>query len=124
MIAADRDALICDLAETYGVLDMRAIPVPLLATLACGLRENARIKMKLSGSKANPLDLMVAAAVDRLSILMWQNTKDGADGRNKPKSIVALLLGEQEEEKELQGFDTAEEFEAAWIRTTGVAHGG
>ena len=26
MLAADRDALICDLAETYHILDMTALP--------------------------------------------------------------------------------------------------
>ncbi len=123
MIAIDRDALICDLAETYGVFDMGALPVPMLATLACGLRENARIKMKLSGSRISPMEAMVAAAVDRLSLLVWQNTKDGADGRNKPKSILDLLLDEQEEDGQLQGFETAEDFEAAWAAKTGVAHG-
>ena len=33
----------CDLAETYGVLDMDALPARLVATLAAGLREDSRI---------------------------------------------------------------------------------
>ena len=33
----------CDLAETYGVLDMDALPAHLVATLAAGLREDSRI---------------------------------------------------------------------------------
>lgn len=48
MLAADRDALICDLAETYRVLDYRALPVELLATLAAGLRPDARIWQKIA----------------------------------------------------------------------------
>ena len=47
MLAADRDALICDLAETYHVLDLTALPVPLLATLAAGLRGDSRIRSVL-----------------------------------------------------------------------------
>lgn len=122
MIAIDRDALICDLAETYGVFDMGALPVPILATLACGLRDTARIKMKISGIRHTPIEMLVAAAVDRLAILMWQNTKDGTTGQNRPKSILEIMLNEPEE-KEIQGFDTAEDFEAEWARRTGVAHG-
>lgn len=48
MLATDRDALICDLAETYRVLDYRALPVELLATLAAGLRQDARIWQKIA----------------------------------------------------------------------------
>lgn len=122
MLAVDRDALICDLAETYGVFDMGTLPVPMLATLACGLRGNARIKMKLSGSRLPIMESLVAAAVDRLEILIWQNTKDGTKGTNQPKSILAILMDDKKE-KNLKGFETAEDFEAEWARRTGVAHG-
>lgn len=50
MMAADEDALACDFAETYGILDMRQLPAGKLATLAAGLRENSRIKLHLGGS--------------------------------------------------------------------------
>lgn len=43
MILTDEDALICDLAETYNVLDYRALPVRTTAALASGLRADARI---------------------------------------------------------------------------------
>ena len=43
MMAVNRDALICDLAETYGILDCQALPALLLATLSCGLRADSRI---------------------------------------------------------------------------------
>ena len=66
MLAADRNAVICDLAETYGILDYKALPVPLLATLCSGLRETSRIKLRLSGMSV-PSDMMLlAAAVDKL----------------------------------------------------------
>ncbi len=43
MITTNEDALICDLAETYGLLDYRAHGARLIATLAAGLRPGARI---------------------------------------------------------------------------------
>ena len=41
MMAADEDALACDIAETYGIYDMRALPAGRLAVLAVGLREDS-----------------------------------------------------------------------------------
>lgn len=119
MLAADRSALICDLAETYGIFDMYAIPVGTLAILAAGLRGNARIKMKLSGMDTEPGTVLLAAAVDRLSLLVWANTKDGVNGRNRPKSIVESLVGAGQEDGEAMAFGTAEDFREAWAQLTG-----
>ena len=125
MLAADRDALVCDLAETYGVFDYRALPVSLLATLAAGLREDSRIKMRLSGSKVPRRDILLAAAVDRLSLLVWGMTEDAPQGRNRPDSLLDALMGvEQEKENgDVMSFDSDDDFEAAWTSITGVAHG-
>ena len=87
MLAVDRTALICDLAETYGILDYKVLPVETLAALSVGLRENSRIKMKLSGAKVKPDFLLLAAAVDRLSLLVWSKTKDAEKGRKREKFI-------------------------------------
>lgn len=43
MADADEDALTCDLAEQYGLLDWRAHGARLVAALAAGLRPYARI---------------------------------------------------------------------------------
>lgn len=123
MISADRDALICDLAEVYGVFDYRALPVPLLATLAVGLREDSRIKRKISGTPLTKVEMLAAAAVDRLSLLVWMNSEDGRKGENRPGSILSVLLGEESNESPLDAFETAEEFEAEWTKRTGVSHG-
>lgn len=123
MLSADRDALICDLAEVYGIFNYRALPVALLATLSVGLREDARIKQKLSGTKLTKLEALAAAAVDRLSLLVWFNSEDGRKGENRPASILSALMGDEPEEKPVEGFETAEEFEAEWTRRTGVSHG-
>ena len=115
MITTDKNALICDLAETYGIYDYKALPVETLAVLCVGLRDNSRIKMKLSGAKVNPDLLLLAEAVDRLGLLVWSKTKDAQSGRNRPKSIVSMLTRE-EQENDVESFETAEEFNAEWQR--------
>lgn len=112
MMVTDRNALLCDFAETYGVLDMRALPVQTAAVLAAGLRDDSRIKMKLSGIAVQPEVLLLAAAVDRLSFLAWSKTEDAETGENHPGSIVDLLTGKTDE-GDLEAYDTAEEFEKA-----------
>lgn len=48
MAALAPDELVCDMAETYHVLDWRALGLPLAATLAGGLRETSRTCMALN----------------------------------------------------------------------------
>lgn len=79
MVHADEDALICDFAETYHIFDWRALPVRLAATLAAGLPETSRIRMKMAGAKMTASLLMQAAMVDRLSLLVWMQTKGRAE---------------------------------------------
>lgn len=112
MIAIDEDALICDLAETYHIYDYKRLPLISVAVFSLGLRENSRIKMKLSGSKISLEQSLLASVADRLGILIWQKTKDGAKGNNVPKSILATLNGEvkEEEESEARLFISGEEF--------------
>lgn len=93
MLATDRDALICDLAETYHIMDMTALPVPLLATLAAGLRGDSRIKMKMAGETATTGEVLQSAMLDRLTTLCWMQTKDGAHGRRRPPSVVDAISG-------------------------------
>lgn len=117
MYASDKGALLCDLAETYGIFDMRALPVNTLATLACGLSEDSRIKRKLTGAKL-PSDIMLlAAAVDRLSMLFWAQTEDGQKNRNRPKLILSAAL--EEKENEVETFDSPEAFLAARAHAIG-----
>lgn len=124
MISLDRNALFCDLAETYGILDWKTVPTATLAVLAVGLRGNSRIKMRLE-ERAVPVEqLLMAAVLDRLSMLVWFQTEDGEKGINRPKSMAAILLGDaQEVGGDVQSFETTEEFEQQWQRVTGVAHG-
>jgi hypothetical protein len=114
MVRTDETALICDMAETYGIMDWRALPLKTAAALASGLREDSRIKMKISGMPADRITLLLAAAVDRLTWLAWAKTKDGEKGRNRPESILAKLLNTgKEQERDYTVFRTPEEFEEA-----------
>lgn len=122
MISEDRYALVCDLAETYGIFDYRALPVNLLATLAVGLRDDSRIKMRLSGAKATRSELLMAAMVDRLSMLLWAQTEDGRNGTNRPQSVLSSIQGEDKKDSPVEAFDTADAFESEWARITGVSH--
>ncbi len=110
MVAADEGALACDFMETYHIMDWRALPARRAALFAYGLREDARIRLKLSGAKARLDTMLLAMAVDALNTLVWQNTQAGHEGRDHPRSVLALLRGDPEPEK--RGFDTPEEFDA------------
>lgn len=123
MIATNRNALLCDLAETYGIYDFKALPATTLATLSVGLRDNSRIMMHLRGETATKTELMLAAAIDRLSLLVWMMTDDARSGVNRPASLLDSFLGvESESDGKIQGFDSPEEFEKAWAEITGVKH--
>lgn len=125
MIRADETALICDLAETYGVMDWRALPLQTAAALSSGLRDDSRIKMKISGMPADRLTLLLAVMADRLGFLAWAKTKDAEKGKNRPKSIVAALMHKDEEpDKDFRTFRTPEEFEAARKRALEGIHNG
>lgn len=92
MLKTDKDALICDFAETYHILDMWAHPLPLIATLACGLGDNSRIRRKMSGMKVDTQTFLIASAVDRLSLLVWSKTEDASKGNNRPDMIAKRLI--------------------------------
>lgn len=97
MIETDEDALICDFAETYNILDYRALPLNLAATLAVGLRADSRIMLKITGQKIDYNTVLSAAILDRLSFLAWTKTKDAEAGRNRPESVVSKLMEEPKE---------------------------
>ena len=113
MIKTDEDALICDLAETYQIYDYKSLPAYMVATFSVGLRENSRIKMKLSNQKVHFGELLLSMISDELTRLIWMKTEDGAKGINPPKSIVSLILNNGEENTVNDGFQTVEEYEKA-----------
>ena len=110
MIAEDEDALSCDFAETYHILDFRALPARRAALLASGLGPGSRIVRKLAGMSAPLETLLLAAIADALRILVWQNTKNGLEGIDPPASILDSLRGQPEAGG--TGFDSIDEFDA------------
>lgn len=112
MVAADEDALICDFAETYHILNWRGLPARYAAVLACGLRETSRIKMVMNRQKITTEMMLNAAKVDALNKLVWFQTEDGAKGRNRPPSMMNLLMGLKDDGDNVEGFDTVDAFEA------------
>lgn len=115
MIRTDETALICDMAETYGIYDWRALPLETAAALASGLREDSRIKRKIAGMPVDTMTLLTAMIVDRLSLLVWSKTTDAEKGENRPGSIVEKILSlDKKEENEVEGFQTPEDFQDAW----------
>lgn len=125
MLRTDETALICDLAETYGVLDWKALPLKTVAALSVGLRDDSRIKMRLSGQKIDSDTALLAAMLDRLTTLVWFKTKDGVKGRNRPDSVLAKLTEEknQNKERDYRTFQTPEAFEAARRKAVEQAKG-
>lgn len=107
MISTDRDAFICDMAETYHVLDINELPVPLLATLASGLREDSRIRSRLNGMQVLPVIPILAHIADSITMLI------GCFAGEKPKGqmLTDLLYGKTaDDKKEYMTFESGEEF--------------
>ncbi len=112
MIKTDEDAFICDLAETYQIYDYRQLPPTKVAVFACGLKDDSRIKLKISGQLV-PLEiLLLARASDSLSTLVWFQTEDGQKGKNRPVSIVDLFTNNKvkESKNDVIIFSSGEDF--------------
>ena len=117
MINLDETALICDLAETYHILDYRSQPVKLVAALTAGLRDNSRIKMRISELPVEPNILMLATIADRIEAFRCGFSSNG----EMPVSIVEELLngGTKANTNGVAGFTTSSELESALARIRG-----
>lgn len=112
MIALDEDALICDLAETYGIINYRSLPVGIVAQLSVGLRAESRIKMKLNKIEVPVQTLLLAGILDKLTFLAWAKTTDGSNNINRPFSIVKKILDkETDSDSDIVAFTSGGEFD-------------
>lgn len=120
MLSGGEDDLICDFAETYHVLDWRALPVSLSATLAAGLPEGSRCIRRANESAAPPDTLLLAAILDRLQLWLWMNADPRRRGSEPPDSVMARLTGKAtgREPERLRSFSSGAEFDAAWKAAT------
>lgn len=123
MVATDEDALICDMAETYGIFDMWSLPAQLVATLAIGLRDTSRIRAKMMEIEKPFDEFLLAAIYDRINWLCWTKTEDGVKGVNIPRRILDLLVDSEveknNEDDDVLLFESPEEFELARNRLIG-----
>lgn len=103
MLSEGREELICDMAETYGVFDIHAIPLRLLATLAAGLRPNARIRMKMSGFRYIPPEIIFPQIYDLLQLVF-------RDKDSEPKLLTSIMLGGEKENDGNAIFASGEDF--------------
>lgn len=113
MLSLDEDALICDLAETYGIFDYESLPVQTVATLSIGLRGNSRFKMNAAGRTLDISESLLATVADYLAMILWTKTKDGQKNRRRPKSIREAIESGNKKDNEIVGFESVEEFERA-----------
>lgn len=108
MISVSEEDLICDFVETYHILDYKALPPLQAAVLAVGLKENSRIKLRMTGAKYGVDTLLKALIVDRLSTISWQLCGD--ENKAQPESIFMHLNGNITEKSDA-GFETPEKYE-------------
>lgn len=111
-MAMDRDALLCDFAETYHLYDFKVLPQRTMATLAAGLRADSRIKLQMSKCGAPAEDILLSSILDGVNLLVWMQTKDGRRNKNRPQRIASKFF-EKDKKSDVRSFSSAEDFEAA-----------
>lgn len=117
MASACPDELVCDMAETYGIYNWRALPLATAATLAQGLPPTSRTARKITGAKCTDVrEILLAVVADRIGHLIWMISDDGRSGANHPPSLLEKLTGSEEIQV---GYESAEDFDAAWAAITG-----
>lgn len=111
--------LICDFTQYYHIIDFKGLSPLLVATLLIGLPDDSRVKMALSGAKISVQNMLLARMADDIAFLAWAQTKDGQKNKNRPKSILKTLLGEDKKPEEYESFRTPAEFDKRWKELTG-----
>ena len=117
MLALDRNALICDLAETYMIYDYRRVPGRTLGILAAGLGPNSRIGKVINGVRGCVSEILLARILDGIMFICWSKTEDGQKNRNRPKSVASEFF--ISEDKNKAKATTIEDFEAIRRKITG-----
>ena len=121
MINTDEESVICDFAETYHIYDYRKLSCKTAAILACGLKDDSRIKMIISGMTANPEQILLSTISDGIRTIAWMLSEDGRQGINRPVSLTGVLTGNNsdKENTETVVFNSGEDFDAAWKELNG-----
>lgn len=120
VLAKYESEFICDFVQYYHVIDYMELSPMLVATLLVGLPDESRVKKAMSGQKLTLEQNLLARLVDSVNFLAWAQTEDAQKGRNRPKSILDLLLDNKK--KQLESL-TKEGFHQRWKELTGKKHG-
>lgn len=113
MLAVDKSAVVCDLCETYGVFCMHDYPPRLIAALACGLRVDSRIRMKIDGRTELSCQLMMASISDYLQVYLKSMSKD-----KELDLFTDKIFAEKKVKKKEKGFKTGADFDKWWKEKT------
>lgn len=98
------DDVICDLAETYHIFSYKSHKPSFIATLLSGLKDDARIAMRMAGVTADTKTRLLAMIADL--IRAFGGSFDGENG----VSIYDSFFRTQKSKKTV-GFDTVEDYE-------------
>lgn len=102
MVTEYPDELTCDMAETYGIFDIKRVPVRLLATLAVGLRDDSRVKRAKSKTIIDDKVIMLAYIVDLLRGVKFED-------ENSLRRYYLMPDG-QPDQKDYEVYSSPEEF--------------
>ncbi|WP_308655481.1 DUF5361 domain-containing protein [uncultured Anaerococcus sp.] len=105
--------MICDLAETYGIYDYKQLPLYKVAVFCRGLRNDSRVKMKISGQKFNYETMLLAGILDANNWLVWSKSKDGQKNKNKPKPVLKHMYSDDSNKNNCIKFSSSKDFENA-----------
>lgn len=105
MIRHDSDLLECDLAETYHIYNMRELSPRRIALFSVGLRDNSRIKTKLSGIPVDFNTLVDVSVSDKLSIIIKM-----LSGPEAPEPTLLTSMFLENEKPSSIGFNSGDEF--------------
>lgn len=114
-IAECEDELICDLAETYHIYDYEGLPPIKVAAFCFGLKDDSRVKMRISNQRITLNQMLLARIADELAFISWSKTVDGQKNRNRPQSVLeSLMQANKEIEEENNSYATGNDFMDAW----------
>lgn len=117
MLAVDRDALICDMAETYRIYDIYAFRPKQVAVFASGLGPDSRIRLKLAGISPRSTQELLAHIADNLAILRYRFTAQSGD--DLPTLFTDLIQDNQPEKSgAVESYQDGNAFSEAWKRLT------
>lgn len=119
MLNLDEEALLCDLAETYQIYDIEALPLNKVALFSVGLREDSRIMMKIADVRYTVSNTLLMNIVDRLTLLTWMLA--GCKKSKKPKLLSDKLLNHDKND-DITTFTDSNDFEK--VRNSFLMKGG